>query len=83
MQPGEISQALEHCEQCVFLDVPDLRSSEGSSYAFPIELCSIGIPCQPDEFIKRAVAVGLEFHLDKDVSDAVHANFRGDAYELA
>ena len=87
LQPGEVSQALEHCEHCVFLEVPDLNSSRDFPCPFPIELCSIGIPCQPGEFIKRAVAVGhprsLEFHLDEDVSRAVHANFIGDASALA
>ena len=83
LQPG----ALEHCEHCVFLEVPDLNSCRDFPCSFPIELCSIGIPCQPGEFIKRAVAVGhprsLEFHLDEDVSRAVRANFIGDASALA
>ena len=87
LQPGEVVQALEHCEHCVFLEVPDLNSSQRVPCPFPVELCSIGIPCQPSEFIKRAVAVGhprsLEFHLDEDVSRAVHANFVGEASVLA
>ena len=87
LQPGEVVQALEHCEHCVFLEVPDLNSSLKFPFPFPVELCSIGIPCQPSEFIKRAVAVGhprsLEFHLDEDVSRAVHANFVGEASVLA
>ena len=86
LQPGEVVQALEHCEHCVFLEMPDLKSQRVPC-PFQVELCSIGIPCQPSEFIKRAVAVGhprsLEFHLDEDVSRAVHANFVGDASVLA
>ena len=87
LQPGEVSQALEHCEHCVFLEVPNMNSSQESACNFPIELCSIGIPCQPGEFIERAVAVGhprsLEFHLDEEVNRTVHANFVGDASALA
>ena len=86
LQPGEVVQALEHCEHCVFLEMPDLKSQRVPC-PFQVELCSIGIPCQPSEFIKRAVAVGhprsLEFHLDEDVSRAVHANFVGDASVVA
>ncbi|CAE7325898.1 NaCP60E [Symbiodinium sp. CCMP2592] len=85
LRSGEFSQAVEHCEHCIFLEVNDPRSHSGVLPS--VELCSIGIPCEPDEFIRRAVEVGhprsLDFHLEEEVSKAVRSNFVDDASELA
>ncbi|CAE7839749.1 NaCP60E [Symbiodinium sp. CCMP2592] len=84
LRSGE-SQAVEHCEHCIFLEVNDRRSQSGVLPS--VELCSISIPCEPDEFIRRAVEVGhprsLDFHLEEEVSKAVRSNFVDDASELA
>ena len=89
---GDLSQALEQCDHCIFLEVPDLRDCSVLDEAsllqtFPVELCSIGIPCEPEEFIRRALDAGhprsLEFHLDNEVKVAVESNFVGEASELA
>ncbi|CAE7226396.1 NaCP60E [Symbiodinium sp. CCMP2592] len=85
LRSGEFSQAVEHCEHCIFLEVNDPRSHSGVLPS--VELCSVGIPCEPDEFIRRAVEVGhprsLDFHLEEEVSKAVRSNFVDDASELA
>ena len=54
---------------------------------FPLEVCTIGVPSGPEEFIKRAVAAGhprsLDGFVDEVVKVAAYANFHGPPFDLA
>ena len=52
LQGGEFRLSLDNCEHIVFLDVPDPRSASGShAYDEAVELVTVGIPCEPPEFM--------------------------------
>ena len=86
---GDVLQALTSCDFPVFLDgISDPRSGSASTTLLDsVELVSVGIPCEPPEFVKRALVCGhprnLEFHLEPEVNEAIHANFIADPFELA
>ena len=52
-----------------------------------VEVCSIGVPGDPIEFLRKAVEAGhprsLESHLDTLVEEVVDENFHGDPSKLA
>ncbi|CAE7366831.1 unnamed protein product, partial [Symbiodinium sp. KB8] len=81
--------ALTSCDFPVFLDgIEDPRSGHAPTARLTaVELVSVGIPCEPPEFVKRALACGhprnLELHLEPEVNEAIHANFIADPFELA
>ena len=89
LSSGDVLQALTSCEFPVFLDgISDPRSGPAPTAPLDsVELASVGIPCEPAEFIKRALVCGhprnLEFHLEPEVNEAIHANFIADPFELA
>ena len=89
LSKGDILQALTSCDFPVFLDgIEDPRSGHAPTARLTaVELVSVGIPCEPPEFVKRALACGhprnLELHLEPEVNEAIHANFIADPFELA
>ena len=74
------------CDLSTFEVEPTLRNLEVWSKA-SVELCHVGIPCKPEEFVRRAIAAGhprgTDIHLTYDVEDAVRWNFESPAFELA
>ena len=54
---------------------------------FPLELCTIGVPSGPEEFIRRAVEAGhprsLDGFVDEVVKVAAYDNFHGPPFDLA
>lgn len=52
-----------------------------------VEVCTIGIPAEPLDFLKRAVDAGhprgVEVHVDDIIHDVVVANFHDSPYKLA
>ena len=86
---GDFLQSLEGCKHSIFLEVLDPREADATPRVpdEAIELVSVGIPCEPSEFIRRALVCGhprsLEFHLEPEVNEAIHANFIAEPFELA
>ena len=86
---GDFLQSLEGCKHSIFLEVSDPREADATPRVpdEAIELVSVGIPCEPSEFIRRALVCGhprsLEFHLEPEVNEAIHANFIAEPFELA
>ncbi|CAE7032271.1 NaCP60E [Symbiodinium sp. CCMP2592] len=84
---GDVLHSLELCEHPTFLEVPDPRSVQVAANGTQVELVTIGIPCEPSEFIRRALITGhprsFDFHLEPEIDEAIHANFVGDPGDLA
>ncbi|CAE7296178.1 car, partial [Symbiodinium sp. CCMP2592] len=84
---GEVLHSLELCEHPIFLEVPDPRTGQVVANGTQVELVTIGIPCEPSEFIRRALITGhprsFEFHLEPEIDEAIHANFVGNPGDLA
>ena len=57
-----------------------------NSENFQAELCTIGIPREPWDFLQRAVAAGhprtLALHLNSEVTDMLRENFEGEPFLL-
>ncbi|CAE7280308.1 NaCP60E [Symbiodinium sp. CCMP2592] len=67
--------------------VPDPRTDQVAANGTQVELVTIGIPCEPSEFIRRALITGhprsFEFHLEPEIDAAIHSNFVGNPGDLA
>ena len=52
-----------------------------------VEVCTIGIPAEPLDFLKRAVEAGhprgVEVHVDEIIHNVVVENFHDDPFKLA
>ena len=58
----------------------------GVQTVFPAELCTMGIPRDPWDFLARAIEVGhprsLAIHLNEEVTNMLQQNFAGDLHSL-
>ena len=58
----------------------------GAQTVFPAELCTMGIPRDPWDFLARAIEVGhprsLAIHLNEEVTNMLQQNFAGDLHSL-
>ena len=58
----------------------------GTTTTFPAELCTMGIPRDPWDFLARAIEVGhprsLAIHLNEEVTNMLQQNFAGDLHSL-
>ena len=63
-----------------------LLGKVGTAKAFSAELCTIGIPRDPWDFLARAIEVGhprsLAIHLNEEVTTMLQQNFSGDLHLL-
>ena len=58
----------------------------GTTEVFPAELCTIGVPRDPWDFLERAIEVGhprsLAIHLNEEVTNMLQCNFSGELHLL-
>ena len=58
----------------------------GTTEVFPAELCTMGVPRDPWDFLQRAIEVGhprsLAIHLNDEVTSMLQQNFSGDLHLL-
>ena len=58
----------------------------GAPAAFPAELCTVGVPRDPWDFLARAIEVGhprpLAIHVNDEVTQMLQENFSGDLRAL-
>ena len=58
----------------------------GATEVFPAELCTMGVPRDPWDFLQKAIEVGhprsLALHLNEEVTHMLHQNFSGELHVL-
>ena len=72
---------------CSDFEISDLLKPGSVDADSLVEVCHIGIPCIPEEFVRRAIKAGhphgADVHLSQEVDDAVDWNFKGPLFDLA
>ena len=86
-----LNASIPESDSNVFLlGIPDPRNREArfsQQSSESVEMSFVGIPCDPQEFLRRAFSAGhprgLEIHLEECIQQAAFANFRDDPFTLA